>query len=69
MAQQPQLTKDHNQAHSDLDEYGYCLIEEALTPKEVETALTRLPSFRAHIHVVVISPVTTSYNLKLRQGR
>ena len=42
MAQQPQLTKDRNQAHSDLDEYGYCLIEEALTPKEVETAHTRL---------------------------
>ena len=38
MAQEPQLTKDRNQAHSDLDEYGYCLIEEALTPKEVETA-------------------------------
>ena len=42
MAQEPQLTKDCNQAHSDLDEYGYCLIEEALTPKEVETAHTRL---------------------------
>ena len=42
MAQQPQLTKDRNQAHSDLDEYGYCLIGEALTPKEVETARTRL---------------------------
>jgi len=42
MAQEPQLTKDCNQAHSDLDEYGYCLIAEALTPKEVETAHTRL---------------------------
>lgn len=38
----PQLTKDLTQAKQDLDEYGYCLIKEALTPEEVKVARQRL---------------------------
>ncbi len=42
MPQQPQLTKDLQRACSDLDEFGYCLIAEALSEAEVASARTRL---------------------------
>ncbi|MEM7284357.1 MAG: phytanoyl-CoA dioxygenase family protein [Pseudomonadota bacterium] len=38
----PTLTKDLNHAKADLDMFGYCLIADALSPAEVETARTRL---------------------------
>lgn len=36
------LTSDLDQAKSDLDEYGYCLIEDALTSSQVEALRKRL---------------------------
>ena len=42
MTSEPKLTKDLSKARNNLDEFGYCLIAEALTTKELETALTRL---------------------------
>ena len=38
----PGATEDIEQAKSDIDRYGYCLIANALTPSEVEAARTRL---------------------------
>ena len=39
MTSEPKLTKDLTKARNNLDEFGYCLIAEALTTKELETAL------------------------------
>lgn len=38
----PALTRDIEQAKSDLDTFGYCLIDQAMTEEELETARTRL---------------------------
>ena len=38
----PQLTEDLDRARADLDEHGYCLIENALSPEELKTARARL---------------------------
>ena len=38
----PQPTTDLNLAKTHLDEFGYCLLANALTPKQVETLRTRL---------------------------
>ena len=42
MTSEPKLTKDLTKARNNLDEFGYCLIAEALTTKELETARERL---------------------------
>jgi len=38
----PRLTTDLDQAKADLDRFGFCLIADALSPDEVETARRRL---------------------------